>query len=330
MSTPLRPGIRDDGGMICGFRIHPQSAPEPIEWSEVAEALGGPSALWLHFNLADVRTRDWIASCEQIPPTARELLIGTDHHIRFERLGVGLFAIVGDMHHDLGATEEALGLMRIYADARLVVTTRRHPLKSVDRLRRDLMEGVPVHSVLQFVVLLLTRIGEMFHTIVADMADVVDEAEDRLLIAELHVDARELGKVRRLLARLRRHIAGARGTDVNVLLANWTTKADATSFRRALQRLDAVGQDLDLVQVRARLLQEELAARVGEASNRNIYFLSIVTALLLPISVVTGIFGMNVGGLPFLHSENGFAWSMLLMAATLAATIVLLRWRRLL
>src|SRR6202008_2228461 len=128
--------------------------------------------------------------------------------------------------------------------------------------------GVPVHSTLQFVVLLLTRIGEMFQTMVSEMADVVDEAEDRLLIAELHVDTRELGRVRRFLARLRRHIGGARGTDVNGLLANWTTKADATSFRRALQRLDAVGQDLDLVQVRARLLQEEIVARVGEASNR--------------------------------------------------------------
>jgi zinc transporter len=322
--------LRDDGGLICGFRIHPQRPPEPIGFGDIAEMLGGASALWLHFNLADVRARDWIASCEQIPPTAREILTGNDHHVRFERVGVGLAAVVGDMHHDLGATEEALGLLRAYADARLVVTTRRHPLKSVDRLRRDLLEGVPVHSTLQFVVLLLTRIGEMFHTMVSEMADRVDDAEDRLLLTELHVDTRELGRVRRFLARLRRHIGGARGTDVAGLLANWTTKNDATSFRRALQRLDAVGQDLDLVQVRARLLQEEVVARVGEATNRNIYFLSIVTALLLPISVITGIFGMNVGGLPYLHSQHGFTWTMILMGATLGATLLLLRWRRLL
>lgn len=79
-----------------------------------------------------------------------------------------------------------------------------------------------------------------------------------------------------------------------------------------------------------RLLQEEIAARIGEATNRNIYFLSIVTALLLPISFITGIFGMNVGGLPFLDSPGGFAWTLLLMGATLMATIILLRWRRLL
>ncbi|HEV7767914.1 MAG TPA: CorA family divalent cation transporter [Thermoanaerobaculia bacterium] len=128
---------------------------------------------------------------------------------------------------------------------------------------------------------------------------------------------------------MRRHIGGTRGTDVNGLLADWSTKADAT-FRRALQRLDAVGHDLDLVQVRARLLQEETVAHVGEATNRNIYFLSVVTALLLPISVITGVFGMNVGGLPFLQSESGFAWTMSLMGATLVATIFILRWRRLL
>jgi zinc transporter len=326
--TLARPGIVDDGGLICGFRLHAQRAPEALRWSDVPSAFDG--VLWLHFNLADVRAREWIAGCEHIPQTARDLVLGGDQHVRLERVGSGMFAVVGDMHHDLGATEEALGMLRVYADSRLVLTVRRHPLKSIDRLRRELLEGTAVHSTAQLLVLLLTRVGDMFGNVVAEMGDVVDDAEDRLLIAGLHVDARELGRVRRFLARLRRHLTTARGSDLNALLGEWASKQDGSSFRRALQRLDAVGQDLELVQVRARLLQEEIAARYGEATNRNIYFLSVITALLLPISVITGIFGMNVGDLPFVDSGGGFWWTMMLMGATLVLTLMVLRWRRLL
>lgn len=78
-----------------------------------------------------------------------------------------------------------------------------------------------------------------------------------------------------------------------------------------------------------RLLQEEIAARYGEATNRNIYFLSMVTTLLLPVSFISGVFGMNVGGLPFLHSANGFLWVAGLMIVTLVVSMAVLRWRRL-
>ena len=60
---------------------------------------------------------------------------------------------------------------------------------------------------------------------------------------------------------------------------------------------------------RAKLLQEELASRLAENTGRNLYVLSILTAVLLPMTLVTGIFGMNVAGLPGLSSQTSFWWS---------------------
>ena len=96
-----------------------------------------------------------------------------------------------------------------------------------------------------------------------------------------------------------------------------------------IERLDAVGQDMELSTERARLLQEEIASRLGEATNKNLHLLSIVTTALLPITLITGIFGMNVGGLPFLESKNGFTWVMFGMFITVVVTLTLLRRRHL-
>ena len=117
-------------------------------------------------------------------------------------------------------------------------------------------------------------------------------------------------QTRRLVARLRRLVVANRAA-LTALPAQVVGLYDADArqdLRAAIERLEAVGQDLDLVQERARLLQEEIAARIGEATNRNLFVLSIATTTLLPITLITGIFGMNRGGMP-LGKPSRFALS---------------------
>jgi zinc transporter len=71
-----------------------------------------------------------------------------------------------------------------------------------------------------------------------------------------------------------------------------------------------------------------IAGRLGEATNRNLFFLSIMTATLLPVTLITGIFGMNVGGLPWLNDPGGFAWVTGIMISAVIAVLLLLRRRR--
>ncbi|MFC5415422.1 CorA family divalent cation transporter [Dongia soli] len=57
--------------------------------------------------------------------------------------------------------------------------------------------------------------------------------------------------------------------------------------------------------------------------------LSIVTTIFLPITLITGVFGMNVGGLPGLQNVEGFWWVMLGMALTAICSLILLYWKKL-
>ena len=104
---------------------------------------------------------------------------------------------------------------------------------------------------------------------------------------------------------------------------------EAARLRHAIERLEALTHDLELIQDRARLLQDELASRVGEATSRNLYVLSIVTVIFLPLTLITGIFGMNLGGMPGVGTSDGFWWGMGLMVATTIVTLIVLRRREL-
>jgi zinc transporter len=57
---------------------------------------------------------------------------------------------------------------------------------------------------------------------------------------------------------------------------------------------------------RIKLLQEEIAAQVSEETNRSVFILTMVTVLALPINIVAGLLGMNVGGVPLADHPYGF------------------------
>jgi zinc transporter len=134
------------------------------------------------------------------------------------------------------------------------------------------------------------------------------------------------------MARLRRVITADRNA-LLTLPARLPAFCDAEqrkALREIIERFEAISQDLELVQERARLVQEEITNRYGEATNKNLYLLSIVTVVLLPITLITGMLGMNVGGLPFAESPHGFALAVGLMLAAVIGALILLHRHRVL
>jgi zinc transporter len=129
---------------------------------------------------------------------------------------------------------------------------------------------------------------------------------------------------------LRRQVGAQRNALLQ--LANrpprWCREEDTERLRRVAERIEGVAQDLEATQERSRLVQEEISNALNEATSRNLYVLSILTAIFLPITLITGIFGMNVGGLPWLEHAHGFGLVIALMTLTALATLGVLHWKK--
>src|SRR5262249_20418263 len=156
-------------------------------------------------NLTDTRARRWVEQQGRIHHDAREILLGTDTRVQSQVVSGGLTMVLADLHHDLRGSPERVGTLAIYVDERLMITGRRHPLQSADRLRRRLLHGLNVTSPGEALEELLEVLTNSFAELVARLSDQVDEAEDKILVGQLHDQGAQLGRMRRLLARLRRH-----------------------------------------------------------------------------------------------------------------------------
>ena len=81
---------------------------------------------------------------------------------------------------------------------------------------------------------------------------------------------------------------------------------DVQELRQSTEEFAAALADADALLERTKLLHEEIAARVNEQNNRSLFLLTIFTVLALPINIVAGLLGMNVGGIPLAQDTNGF------------------------
>ena len=147
--------------------------------------------------------------------------------------------------------------------------------------------------------------------------------EDDLLAGRLNYKRENLGNLRRVLVRLQRLMAPEPAALFRLLQrpTSWMKEADIQDLRQSSEEFSAVLVDMASLQERIKLLQEEIAAMINEKNSRSLYILTIVTVLALPINIIAGLFGMNVGGIPFAENTEGF-WMVVSLVASLTVFLI--------
>lgn len=282
---------------------------------------------WLHLNLADHGTRRWIEGVEALPVAVRELLLSTDTHQRALVDGDTVGCVLHDFERDFDVADTArVGALRIALSPALMLTTRLHPLRSADIARYRLERGAAATGPAQALDLLVGAITENIADISRTLSTDVQRAEDAFLDGHHPPTARDLIGIRRRLAQLHRLLSGMRSVFQRLEQDKDLPTALLPIVEELVQRLQSLDADILGVQGQLRLLREELDIQEAQRTNQNLYILSIITALMLPATLVTGIFGMNTGGLPFAQTSHGTLAATLLAAAAAAVTYFLLRW----
>lgn len=330
MSTDVRlpladtePGARpreeawgaDFSGLIAGFAFAPQSAPQALDSAGAIrlmqahrDQLPAGHFAWLHLDLAHAATVRWLERHADLPQGFFEALGSPARSTRVERDGDALVAVVNDVMFDFDFDAGDLSTLWICLDRGLVVTGRHQRLRSIDTLRTRIKRGETLQTPLQLLDFLLREQCEVLTDIVRQVTQRADEIEDRLLAGRPSVQRAALGSMRRLLVRLQRLMAPEPASLFRLLQhpPTWVNEDELQSLREVNEEFLVVLSDMASLQERIKLLQEEVAAAVSEATGRSLFMLTVMTVLALPINILAGLFGMNVGGVPLAQHPHGF------------------------
>jgi zinc transporter len=337
MSTIQQVYGSDPNGLICGFLFSPGQAGTPIDseaalhWLQESAHAERGAFLWLHCNLSNAATERWLRQHFQLSGLFYESLREGTRSSRIEFADNDLIAVVNDVLYDFSFDASHISTLWMNLDQRLLLSARMKPLRSIDRLRESVRNGEVFRTSVELLVHLLRDQADVLMQIVRNSIARVDDVEDRLLAGRLDRRRGELGKLRRVLVRLQRLLAPEPAALFRLLNhpPEWLASEDVEELRQSTEEFSGAISEISSLQERIKLLQEEIAAQTNEANGRSLYVLTVVTVLALPINLMAGLFGMNVGGVPLAQDANGF-WYLLgaVIVFTLAAVwIVFLRRR---
>lgn len=102
----------------------------------------------------------------------------------------------------------------------------------------------------------------------------------------------------------------------------WFASEDINSLEELIKRLRRLKDNVGFISNRVTAVQAGLDSWQAEQINRKLYYLSFLSIIFLPLSIITGVFGMNVGGVPWTGQRDpelvdGFRNVMLVCLATL-------------
>lgn len=325
----------DANGLICGFAFDQSGVGHAVNAQQALAALPALEAgheagfVWLHFHLGHASVERWLAEHLSLSPLFHEALREGSRSTRVELDDDTLIAVINDVHYDFAFEPSDISTLWLSVGPALVVSVRLKPLRSIDRLRESVRKGVRLLSPVELLVKLMHDQADVLVGIVRTATHQVDSIEDRLLSGRLESRRASLGSLRRLMVRLQRLLAPEPAALFRLLRKPpaWIHAQDIADLHQATEEFNVAIHDMGALQERIKLLQEEIAGRVAEANNRSLFVLTIVTVLALPINITAGLFGMNVGGIPWAENPHGF-WFVMLMVASVTLVAAWLAFRK--
>ncbi|MDB5741170.1 MAG: hypothetical protein JWP16_2210 [Alphaproteobacteria bacterium] len=306
-------------GLVFGFLFHDGAAIRVTD-----ETLGdhldhSHDWAWLHLSLADHRARRFLEGFAPLSAEARDLLLGTEDRIQLHLTADGGWGILPDIERDFADHSLGAGRFYFWMDGARLITARRHSLRAVEHVRRQVEGGLAPDRPAHVIALLQDEFVVLVENRLAVLTTELGHFEDEVLAEHCNDQAR-LGPVRRELSRYSREFSaltravnratGARRGDTGSPLAAY--------LPGLLQDAEDFDRDAGALADRARLLYEEIETRIASTTNRNLSALTVISTLLLPPTFVAGAFGMNVGGIPWATNSHGF-WAVLGFCVVLIA-----------
>ncbi|MHB0775688.1 zinc transporter ZntB [Halomonas sp. WWR20] len=327
MPQPVTPGTTT--ALVVAYRLDGQGGGQVLNLSELREAWARDDApIWMHLDFSHADVTTYLDDIAQLNPATIEALLEEDTRPRVAKFGHGVVTTLRGVNLNPGSAPEDLISLRLWLTPTRLITVRRRPLKSVSIVRELIDTGEGALTVPDLVAWLT-------ETLVDQIGDVTHQLDDRLgeleedLLTEHEIDSDDLTRARRPLIVLRRFMGPQRDCLSQLAQGHqWLDEETQVSLRESANQLSRYVEDFQAMQERALILQEQVWSQHNERLNERMYMLAIITTVFLPLSFLTGLLGINVGGIPGAESDYGFVTFLAITALVGIGVMALLKRKR--
>jgi zinc transporter len=318
-------------GLLFAYVLDGQGGGRELNWQGIRAWSPADGVLWVHLDRTGDKARSWVSDETGIDKaTSETLLLPAATRPRVQRIGDGLFVVLRGINQNLGEEHDDMVGLHMWIDPGRIITLRRRRLMAGQAIRDLLLKGLGPRGPSEFLATVAEQLLQPIVPIINDLDDAVDEVQTELLVSTDRPMRHRLHSIRQEAIALRRYLAPQRDamSRLQTETVTWLNDLDRAYLRETADRTLRFVEDLDSIRERAAIAQDELNNRVNDQMNRTMYLLTVVATLLLPASLLTGLLGVTVGGIPGVESDWAFLAVAILIPGLALLEYLFLRWMK--
>ena len=322
----------DDGRLLFGRVLDGRGGGRLIDWDEARtwEPEHAGEVLWLHLCRTAEGLQEWFEEGLKIPEPTAELLVSDETRPRAFREANTLVATLRGINFNPGAEPEDMVSMQLWSDGVRVVTLRRLPLQTPRTVLAEIDAGAGPADAGQLISQLVEVMIARMSSSIVDMNDHLDMLEEADVEEDAEAMLAKIATIRRNCLGLKRHMSPQHEALERIArdAPSWFEDDDRREIAESIDRLRRYLEDLDISKESAVVLMDDIRGRAAARSEQATYMLTIVAGIFLPLGFLTGLLGINVGGMPGVDSADAF-WIVSGLCISILFGLLLLfrRWK---
>lgn len=300
-------------GLVFACRLDGKGSAKLLNWSdiEVKNIVNHKTShpIWIHLDITQSRACNWVLNFSGLSRIVAQALLVTQCRPRVFYKEQSLTTILRGMNTNKGASPEDMVALRIWSNGNYVISIQQQRLESPRHILSYLLVSkTGPETTAELYMHLINQVTKLIGLTVEALEDDLEQMDMQLETsdpADLRGDVKDM---RRKLIALRRYIAPQREA-LNALLLQppeWFDETALLHLHEAADRTIYYVEEIDSAVEQTQALKNEIASRLAEATNRILYVLAIISGIFLPFGFLTGLFGINLGGMPGVNRPEAF------------------------
>lgn len=313
--TPAEPSI------LFAYAFNGKGGGVPLSAETISAELETRTLTWVHMNADHADTRTWLErEVTYLDPIILDALLAEETRPRVLDFPEGILVILRGVNYNPGAEPEDMVSIRLWIDPYRIISLRKRSLRAIHNIRTALDSGHGPRTAGDFLATLCSEMFELMEPAILELSQEIDQLEQKVLD---HPDQKlrlSIIESRKVAIDLKRYIAPQRDVLLHLHTSDhpWLNSQHKREFLESYDRVLRYVDQLEAVREHAQIVKEELGNMLADELSRNLYTLSAIAGIFLPLNTLTSLFGANVGGIPGSTSNIGF-WvltaSLLVVAA---------------
>jgi len=300
---------KENSHILKSHSLAKNSFGEKLSDVKTAEEIKSKNLAWVHLNADHDETEKWLTKkCDYLDSIVIDALLAEETRPRIMKINDGVFLILRCVNLNENSDPEDMISIRMWIDPYRIITVQKRNTKSIDKIEEAIKLGNGPDNSGEFLCMLLSNIFKYMEPTLSSLDEIMDDIEEELIDRPTTDLRSQLLQTRKQAIILRRYILPQR--DVLNSLRHMDLKWINDKQKRRLQENHDNNiryvEDLDAVRERAQIVKDELSNILSDKINRNMYVLSVIAAIFLPLGFLTGLLGVNLSGIPGAESAKAF------------------------